>query len=286
MTLITLLLCCWAVQGVYTANSSDVVPMLLGKIPVDNLIVHGDDVDVPGKWPWQCSMQYISNSFHFCGCSYYTDLWVLTAAHCVVNKNPSQIKIVFGAHDLFTQQQGKPVAVDVAEFIPHPRYGMGRGFAPNDIALVRLVKTPELNSFVQEGLLPTGSVSRVRWHRTKRPFTCFITGWGRDENGQSPNVLQEAKINIMHRRECRSIWGKDDVNNRHICVCDCDSKAAGAWSGDSGGPLQCLYRKKWYVLGLTSWGPSSGSAQYPSVYTQVSSFIGWIEDTSGVTQEE
>ena len=51
-----------------------------GVRPLTNRIVGGVKA-APHSWPWQCSLQ-VSNE-HYCGCSIYTEDWIITAAHCV-----------------------------------------------------------------------------------------------------------------------------------------------------------------------------------------------------------
>ncbi|XP_059745320.1 serine protease 55-like isoform X5 [Bos taurus] len=51
-------------------------------------------------------------------------------------------------------------------------------------------------------------------------------------------------------------------------------------NGDSGGPLVCqkkTRKSKWYQLGIVSWGVGCGQKKQPGVYTQVSSYLSWIE---------
>merc|ERR1719210_2907227 len=67
-------------------------PALAGRLP---LIVGGEDVDSPGKYPWQASMQY--NGQHICGAALVSSRWLVTAAHCV-GMPQEGYTIVLGLH--------------------------------------------------------------------------------------------------------------------------------------------------------------------------------------------
>uniref|UniRef100_A0A8C9VZR1 Peptidase S1 domain-containing protein n=1 Tax=Scleropages formosus TaxID=113540 RepID=A0A8C9VZR1_SCLFO len=61
-------------------------------------------------------------------------------------------------------------------------------------------------------------------------------------------------------------------------VCAGGSRNSGC-SGDSGGPLNCKVKGRYYVHGVTSFGSSlrCNTPKKPTVFTRVSAYIGWME---------
>jgi secreted trypsin-like serine protease len=47
------------------------------------------------EFPWMASLQF---NGHFCGASLISKKWLLTAAHCVYNINPRDMKVILGEH--------------------------------------------------------------------------------------------------------------------------------------------------------------------------------------------
>ena len=52
--------------------------------------------------------------------------------------------------------------------------------------------------------------------------------------------------------------------------------------GDSGGPLACTQEsgKKWYHVGIISWGRSCGLKNTPGVYTLLENYHSWIKEVT------
>jgi len=243
--------------------------------------VGGEEVSGPGVWPWQASLEFASSGSHTCGAVLLSERWVLCAAHCTGN-SPSSYNVVLGLHDRTTRRQGKPATYSLSTITRHPSYVQdgNQGF-PNDIAVIRLASAADINIYVSPANLPD----------TNGPdftgYNCYITGWGRLYGfGPLPNVLNQANVDILSESECRGYWGSR-ITDIHICLMDKDTQQRGACNGDSGGPLVCQTGStdepsSYTLAGITSWGRSGCSTDYPSVYVRVTTFRSWIQQQTGL----
>jgi secreted trypsin-like serine protease len=69
-------------------------------------------------------------------------------------------------------------------------------------------------------------------------------------------------------------------NETNICAGGSSKGGKGTCKGDAGGPLQCQSAdKKWYQIGITSWGKPCAKPGIPDVFTRVAYFRDWIEKT-------
>lgn len=76
-------------------------------------------------------------------------------------------------------------------------------------------------------------------------------------------------------------WTPGEFNDFSI-VSFANSVLLNCSKGDSGSPLMKqtdTYPPRWYIYGVTSYGPSRcGATAYPGVYTNVASYLDWIEE--------
>ncbi|XP_015227929.1 PREDICTED: trypsin-like isoform X1 [Cyprinodon variegatus] len=225
----------------------------------------GGNAAAPNSIRYMVSLQSTSGQ-HFCGGSLVHRYWVLTAAHC--NIGTDQMMIVAGDYKLNvfegTEQYAKP-----HKLIPHPLYNSSTNNA--DIMLIKLRAPMVLNKFVSLAPLPRQGTGVVEGH------PCQVSGWGHNGVGgvQAPVTLQSVTVPIVSAARCNSSDSFDGNITANMICAGSHSGGKDACKGDSGGPLVCRGR----VYGMVSWGYGCGDARFPGVYTAVSRFRRWLDQT-------
>ncbi|XP_029905589.1 proproteinase E-like [Myripristis murdjan] len=241
--------------------------------PNTNRVVNGEDAR-PHSWPWQISLQvkHGSRFHHTCGGTLIGPRWVLTAGHCIW---PGDVyRVVFGEHDM-SQQEGTEQIRDVLRIVVHPNWDIDHVGDGNDLALLKLDKSPIMNDNVGLACLP--EAGEIPAHGAP----CYISGWGNlYTHGPMPDKLQQALLPVVEYSVCsRSDWWGINVKRTMICA---GGDTVSGCNGDSGGPLNCMGQDgKWYVQGVTSFVSSRtcNEVKKPTVFTRTSAFIKWIDDT-------
>jgi len=235
-------------------------------------IIGGQEA-TPHSYPWMVSLglDFFGFGLHNCGGVLIGTEWVLTAAHCLDGVDTAY----FGYHDSDTVDGQE---LYISEWISHPDFSNdgSLGF-PNDIGLIKLEGSVELNSKIGLATLPADDSENFE------NLECVITGWGIDDLGLFPSdVLLEASIDVLTTEECLESWPNTPISRVHICVTDKETGLRGSCNGDSGGPLNCKVGDEWKVAGVTSWGVSGCDTAYASVYARTSYFREWIRENSGI----
>ncbi|XP_035184662.1 ovochymase-2 [Oxyura jamaicensis] len=247
-------------------------------------IVGGSQVK-QGSHPWQVSLK--RRQKHFCGGTIVSAQWVVTAAHCILDRNMLEyLNVTAGEHDLRIRENGEQT-LPVKYVIKHPNFDPRRPMN-YDIALLKLDGAFNFSSSVLPACLPDPG------EKFEAGYICTTCGWGRlNENGVLPQVLYEVNLPILNRNECSRALSslKKPIQGDTIMCAGFPDGGKDACQGDSGGPLLC--RRKhgaWILAGVISWGMGCARGwignekkKYyergsPGIFTDLSAVLSWIQE--------
>ena len=215
--------------------------------------IHDGTHTTTQRHPWVVAIED-PDGFQFCGGTVLRERYVLTAAHCVVNRLSGSLRVVVGRTDLRTDD-GEVVRVD--DIWVHPRYeAVAMGF---DLALLTLrteVTTGSLRLAVRhDGVDQIDDLRRVY-------------GWGRTEHHPTGSpVLRTTRLALAELGDCDPYTQPEESPRKRICALPPADGEESICPGDSGGPLVTRHR----LIGVVSAGNKFCDSQFPlSVFTRVS----------------
>ncbi|XP_053679841.1 venom serine protease-like [Anopheles nili] len=227
------------------------------------------------EYPMMAGMVNIPTKDIFCGSTIVTDRFVLTAAHCLLDRTIPNTGVLVGDQNVkIGTDTSYSVLMLVSSFVPHPSYNPTA--KENDIALVRTTNTIVFNPGVGRVCLPfrysTSLFAGVRVN---------ALGWGTTDFGapKSSELLQTT-LTVIQSSTC-STQLKRTIAASQMC-----SYAAGndTCQYDSGGPLYYTdpSTQLVYEVGIVGSGVACATA-LPSLNMRVTSFLDWIKTNTGYT---
>ena len=230
-----------------------------------------------GEFPYQGVLEIenrvgTNTTYSICGCSLIHSRWAVTTAHCIKNKRASDLSLYFGRAHLSNIEL--PDHYLVLRIHRHPLYSSANALR-YDIALLEINGGVRLNRYVSPILLP------VSQGNPQVGQLCTITGWGStlESNNIASEVLQKAEIPVVSNARCAQTFVQ--VFPEHLCA-GYESGGVGICTGDGGAPLVCTSPAGNPILqGIGSFGSGCARPGIPSGYTRVSSFVDWIQTTTG-----
>ncbi|XP_046680538.1 venom protease-like [Homalodisca vitripennis] len=256
------------------------------KTPVFYKATKGKDAQ-PQEYPHMALIGYgEKDSIEWlCGGSLISRKFVISAAHCTdsgIQGLASWVRL--GDYDVSTNNDenhglAKAEDYEIIERIDHPDYQSP--FAYNDISLYKLEREVQLNEFIRPICLHTGG-------KIGGNGFALATGWG--SMGwllKGSKVLQKVKLELKAKTVCETSYKagprlRDGIQvSSQFCAGD-SINGADTCLGDSGGPIQVALdtpHAMYSLIGVTSFGGRPCGGNKPSVYTRVSNYIPWIENT-------
>ncbi|XP_032293281.1 trypsin eta [Drosophila virilis] len=201
---------------------------------------------------------------HSCGGALLDERTVLTAAHCVYNRQEENFLVVAGT-ELRAGMDGGVVS-RVERLVPHELYNAS--ITDNDIALIFVTPPFPLDSqrkiaTIEVGpeLPPVGTLATV-------------SGWGMTtEDGFGSTQLRQVQVPLVDREVCQTAYNWRPITEGMLCAA-ASGGGKDACQGDNGGPLVVDNK----VVGIVSFGEGCARAQYPGVYAAVPYFQEWIAE--------
>jgi secreted trypsin-like serine protease len=238
------------------------VPAHAGGTAAHRTGVIGGDLVPDSRFPWMVRLSM------GCGGALTAPRVVLTAGHCVNGSGPDDsIGVTAGATDLSSDAAITARSVQV---IRAP--GFRDETRGDDWAVIQLDRPIDR---------PTLALTRGPAGDTG-PFT--IMGWGQisEVSLRQQTKLRYATVPIVPDSVCAAEYkraGVQLVADEQICA---GGHGADTCQGDSGGPM--VHRTRygdWVQVGIVSWGLGCARADYPGVYSQVSTFRTAIRSATG-----
>ena len=300
-------LVCLAAAASFTSpvaadDAASLFQRLRPHVALETRIINGTTTTL-AKWPWQVAIYHANakGMAFICGGSVIEKGWVLSAAHCLDDRDPSHYRVLELSDEVPFDYEEPPVTghlMKVEALDVHPKYDDVR--SESDISLLRLKE-------LARSLPVTLDVGGDEVHQAAgQPVV--VTGWGftrwvkpvYDEAGHLVKVvdattdeqvpvdkfwtpdLKEAELPLVDGAACKQAYvgsGKS-IDGRTLCA-GYPEGGKDACQGDSGGPLVMRREGGYAQVGIVSWGAGCGVAGKPGVYTRVSAFADWIKDTTG-----
>ncbi|CAG4953631.1 unnamed protein product [Parnassius apollo] len=250
---------------------------------IDRIV--GGNIAAIDEFPWLVQIKTKTKSRkqekYTCAGSLITDKYVLTAAHCLLNKIAVSVRL--GEWDTETEHDCEesncsdpPLDIDINDTIIHPLYDM-RTFN-SDIALLRLKNVVNFTEFIRPVCLPNTKYAMKQDYVNGTVF--WTAGWGKTEFGEPSIIKRKVDLDAVPIDVCIEKLPVVKRLNTQNVICAGGNIGKDTCNGDSGGSLVKEvtedFHTNWFLYGITSLGSADCGGDIPAVYTRIVSYMDWI----------
>ncbi|MFT5405650.1 MAG: hypothetical protein ACI9DF_004504, partial [Verrucomicrobiales bacterium] len=239
-------------------------------VPVSWALTGGSDAEIE-TYPWMAALLNgkgkPAGSSHFCGGSLIHPSWVMTAAHCVLDRSANDFEVAFGLDGLNAEVVGERYSV--VEIVIHPRYLFRNGSIDGDVALLRLDRPVEDREPI-----------RLFERAVLTEMDAQAVGWDERLGGRS---FTQLSLNLLTRLEAQKATLDAGIATGNGFYLDnipvySGAETKGVCYGDSGGPLLIREGTQWQLAGVTSYvvGNCVGYAAYSELQPHLDWVIGHV----------
>ncbi len=257
------------IKGLLDSRQNQTAQRLTGTALTATPRIIGGTQAKPGAWPFVVALVDATepNNYQaqFCGGTLISQIWVLTASHCVDGLAAADLQILVGTQNLSTGG----TRISVSRIIMHPRYDSVT--TDYDVALVQLATVAPVNA----------TIPMLRSKQSARADAgdrATVVGWG-DTTGNAtyPAALRQVTVPIVSQTVCNApnAYG-GTITARMLCA-GLASGGKDSCGGDSGGPLLIPAGSGWIQAGIVSFGIGCALPNKYGVYTRLSALSGWVK---------
>ncbi|XP_070823041.1 complement C1r-A subcomponent-like [Chaetodon trifascialis] len=275
-------------DGKWRSNHTDVPPTCIPVCGKPTKLISAYQRIIGGREapddtiPWQV---LLSVDGQRAGGMVIADRWIMTAANVLTyNGNPvlkEDVRIYMGQTDIKTLQNSPLFAASVHV---HPGYN-NPDFLDFDsnIALIKLQEPITFNSSIMPICLPAEGATYVTG------MMGLVSGFGLTDFGRRrllTNKLKYVQLPVVDQETCtdsitvarRTKDRAPSLTNNMFCA-GVPEGGKDSCRGDSGGPFILRDDGRFWAAGIVSWGIDCGRQGTYGVYTKVSNYLDWINQT-------
>lgn len=255
-----------------------------------SFIINGTDSE-RGNWPWIASIHRTSTDDFLCGGTFIGSKFIITAAHCIQNKNlnlevrpkhPTEIIVKLGKYDLSKRYEKGAVDAYVNEIILHPDWKPHEQQYTGDAAILVLESVIQVNSFIFPICLSnTENIPKGK--------TGIVVGWGKSESAAAhENTPKQLEVTVKSNEACFLADPRFAAVSSSTTFCAGKDKMSGPCSGDSGSGLFVQVgvgtSSRYFLRGIVSAGFTKDGfcdVSVDVIYTNVLKVLPWINQVTG-----